>query len=154
MSSTTPHTILLFRNAGYGQHIQEKEAEEAITPGMLIEINPTTGSLRRHSTEDGTTQKMIALENPYDDDTSTAAIDSAYGTADAVRFIYGVQGDKVYAKYAAGGTSLSENDPLVSAGDGTLKSTTVDATTLEGAVVGYAEEDVGGTTVRVRMRVA
>jgi hypothetical protein len=93
------------------------------------------------------------VENPYDDDTSTAAIDSAYASTDTVRFIYGVQGDRVYMRYAAGGTALAVNDPLTSYGDGTLHTITIAAGTLDTAVVGFADEVVAGTTTRVRVRI-
>jgi hypothetical protein len=154
MASATPHTILLYRNGARDGHIQEEQAEEAITPGSLIEVNPTTGALRNHATLNGVNQRMIALENPYDDDTSSAAIDSPYASTDTVRFIYGASGDRVYMRYAAGGTALAQNDALTSYGDGTLHSITVGAATLDTAVVGFADEAVAGTATRVRVRIA
>lgn len=157
MASSTPHTIVLFRNTGgfLEDEIQEAQANEAITPGSLIEHIAATGKVQNHSTADGVTQKMVAVENPYDDDNTAAAIDSAYGTADSVRFIFGVPGDRLYMRYSGTG-DLTIDDPLVSAGDGTLKEIVVTAATLAGAVVGFADEAVTGTgsAQRAAVRIA
>lgn len=145
MASSTPHTIVLYRNTDgiLENEIQEDQANEAITPGALIEYN-SNGRLQNHATANGATQKMVALENPYDDDNTVAAIDSAYGTADTVRYLRAVTGDRLYMRYS-GTSDLVLNDPLVSAGDGTLTETTIAAGTLVGALVAFADEAITGT---------
>lgn len=155
MASATPHTILLYRNAARDGHIAEDQSEETITPGMLVEHNPTApNALRRHATEGGVNQRMVALENPYDDDLTVAAIDSDWASGDTVRYLYADQGDRLYMVYAAGGTALAVNDALISRGTGELLRTDVTAATLDTAVVGFADEVVAGTTTRVRVRIA
>lgn len=154
MASTTPHTIIVYRNAARDAHIDEEQAEAAITPGMLVEKNPATGALRPHATEGGVNARKVALENPFDDDNTVAAIDSPWASTDTVRFLNAVQGDRLYMVYAAGGTALTTGDALISRGTGELLLTTVVAGTLDTAVVGYADEDVGGATTRVHVRIA
>lgn len=152
MASATPHTILLYRNGSRDGHIQEEQASVAITPGDLIEWDGS-GGLRPHTAGGNHSQRMIALENPYDDDTTTAAIDSDYNATDTIRFIYGVAGDLVYMNFA-GGTAVAQGGALQSTGDGSLTPVVVAAATLEGAVVGFAEEAVAVAGTRVKVRIA
>lgn len=151
MASATPHTILLYRNGARDGYVQEEQASVAITPGDLIEWDGS-GALRPHTAGGNHSQRMIALENPYDDDNTVAAIDSDYQATDTVRYIYGVAGDKVYMNFA-GGTAVVQGGALESNGDGSVTPVTVAAATLEGAVVGFAEAAVaaGGTRVIVRI---
>jgi hypothetical protein len=43
---------------------------------------------------------------------------------------------------------------VISNGDGTVIKETIAAATLEGAVVGFAEADVGASGTRVKVRIA
>ena len=157
MASTTYHTILIYRNGVRDGYIHEDEADEAITPGMLVSFD-TDEEIQKHAVADGVQSQMFALENPYDDDTSEAAIDSDYAVADTVRYFYAVPGDVVYALNAHGGSAAVKGvSRLVSNGAGLLKVVTVDASTLATAVVGVAEEDVdnsgGSAKVRIKVRI-
>ncbi len=154
MASATPHTIILYNNHARDGHIDEDQAEAAITPGMLVELNPNTGALRPHATEGGPNARMVAIENPFDDDNTVAAIDSPWASTDTARYLHAAQGDELYMVYAAGGTALTTGDALISRGTGELLLTTIVAGTLDTAVVGFAREDVGGATTRVRVVIA
>jgi len=153
MASTTDHTIFLSSNAGYdgvGNRIQEDYGSGTIYPGYLLEID-TNEYVTAHATGTGPHYRMIALENPYDDDNSTAAIDSPYLTADTVRFIYALPGE-VYYMYLATGTAVKGRSLLCSNGDGTLRVSTTGSADL--SVVGVPDEDVTcATDTRLRVRI-
>jgi len=152
MSSTTDHTIVLSTNSleTISGRVQEGYGSGTIYPGYLIELD-TNEFLVAHATANGFQQRMVAIENPYDDDNTVAAIDSPYRTADTVRYIYGQPGDVLYM-YLATGTAVRGRSRLTSNGNGTLRVSTVGTADLD--VVGTPDEDlVCATATRLRVRI-
>lgn len=155
MASTTEHTIVLSTATQFGieGRVQEGYGSGTIYPGYLIEYD-TNEYLVAHATGTGVHQRMIALENPYDDDTSSAAIDSAYLTADTVRFMYALPGDLVYMYLADSQNAVKGRSRLASNGDGTLRVVTTG--TPDQSIVGVPEEDLNNSTgaaARLRVRI-
>jgi len=147
-----------FRNIiiqGDHDSILEKLAGEAgIKPGHLLAIS--SGALIKHATADGVTQRFFAVTSPTANSASTGNIDIAYANGDTVYYYQPESGDVIYAWLATANTTVAGVSALASNGDGTLKVVTVSATTLEDAVVGYAEEVVAnssGSAVRLRVRI-
>lgn len=154
MASSTPHIVLLEIN-GAEPHRHERPADTAITPGDLCEVN-SDGELVPISSAGKHNARIFALESPYADDPTQPALAQAYAAADYVPHIYAPRGALVYARLAASQT-IVVGDPLISSATaGCLSKATVDASTLSGAVVGYAEEAVTttGSTGRVKVRIA
>jgi len=152
MSSTTDHTIMLSSAQPFNieGRVQEDYGSGTIYPGYLLEYN-TSEQLVAHSTGTGWHRRMVALENPYDDDNTVAAIDSPYLTADTVRFIYAQPGDLLYM-YLATGTAVKGRSLLCSNGDGALRVSTTGSADL--SVVGTPEEDVTcASNTRIRVRI-
>jgi hypothetical protein len=130
--------------------VQEDIGSGTIRPGDLIEYN-TAEALVVHATGTGWHQRMVAIENPYDDDNTVAAIDSPYLTSDTVRFIYAQPGDLLYM-YLATGTAVRGRSRLASNGDGTLRVVTSGSADL--SVIGVPHEDlVCATRTRLRVRI-
>ncbi len=157
MASDTPNTILLEPFGGSrAQYVEEAPAGDAITPGHLIEYD-TSEDVIVHATGDAVQEFMVALENPYADDQTAAAIDTAYATADTVRFTYAQRGDVLYMflSSSSGAAAVKGISRLASQGDGALSVVTVGAGTLDGAIIGVADEDkaVGASDVRLRVRI-
>lgn len=153
MASSTPKTILVRVN-GADRPIYDAQdalpANEAITPGELLAINSTEEFIP-HGTADGAASpKIFAVENPYADDQTVAAINHDYATGEAVRHIIAQPGDIVYAWIAASATIVKGVTRLVSDGAGALKAETVDADTVDTGIVAVAWEDatIGGTRER------
>lgn len=152
MASTTDHTIVLSTAVPFNieGRVQEGYGSGTIYPGYLLEYD-TNEYLVAHATGTGFHRRMVALENPFDDDNTTAAIDSPYRTADTVRFIYALPGDLLYM-YLATGTAVMGRSLLCSNGDGTLRVSTTGSADL--SVVGVPEEDLAcATATRLRVRI-
>lgn len=158
MASSTPHTIVLRgkpqeEDRYYGATDEDGDAAagSSITPGQLLEY--TSGDLQEHATAGGNAQKMVAVENPFDDDTTSAAIDSDYAVAESVWYIVARTGDVLYM-WLASGENVSKGDPLESDGNGDLQAfaTAADAG-LHDNLVGYAQEDVNAAAARARIKV-
>jgi hypothetical protein len=133
-----PKTIAL-----KGDYIRkEREANAAITPGDLIEVM-STGNVRVHATVGGQGQRAFALEN----DLVGRDWDAAYAAGDAVQYGVFVPGAEVYARVTE---AANLGDALESAGDGRLQ---VASTPVEGSIVAYAAETVGGAG-RIKIEVA
>jgi hypothetical protein len=128
---------------------KEAQAGGAINPGHLIKFS--SGNVVVHDTAGGNAAPMFARENDIIGD----AWSDAYASGDTVLYIVGRQGDEVRARVAAAASAITKGDPLVSAGDGTLKKGTepqtidVAATTTvsvyDDRVVAYAMEDVNNS---------
>ena len=152
-----PTTILLTVNdRGSERPIFEDNAGAALMPGHLVAFD-ASGDLIPHGTADGNAQKLFAIENPYQTPGASDSIETAYTSGALVRYFRAQSGDTVYALLKDEG-NVSRGDPLVSEGDGTLDTATIDATVAAGAVVAYADEDVDNTggsgPVRIRAVVA
>lgn len=140
-SATEPKTIDLGGNC-----IQrEAEAGEAITPGMLVEID-SAGELIAHGTAAQECQPAFALEFAM----TGRSITDAYADGDQV--IYGIfaDGSEVYA-IIADGEDIAVGDKLASDGAGAL----AEAATTD-FVVAEAREAVvtSGAVGRCRVEIA
>lgn len=97
---------------------KERMANAAITPGHLVEVM-STGKLRAHATLGGNAQKAFAVEN----DLVGGTIATVYAQNSMVQYEILRPGDEVNA-LLADGENVAIGDPLMSAGDGTLKKYT------------------------------
>ena len=154
MASSTPHTILL---SDYPEWVRDeaKANSVAITPGDLIE--PVgAGLVKLHATQAGNAQPWFAIENPWEESNSAAAINTDYGTTDTVFFIKGLPGQQVYAWLTVGG-SVAAHTLLESAGSlGALQTATAEGTvTAPRRFVAKALETVNNSagTVPARIKV-
>lgn len=145
------NTILL-RGAEYVVR-KEGVTDEAVTPGHLLERGGTN-DVQKHSTANGNTGKLFALENDLVGDD----IADAYATGETVQFAACPTGTEVYA-WLAYGENVAIGAALVSNGDGTLAEFT-DYDTSDSAVsiypaaiVGYALEAVNASAADTRIRV-
>ena len=157
--SGTPNTILLEVN-GVHRPIDassKTKAGAAITPGELLAFNASDLLIPHGTAAGGGVQKLFASENPFEEPSGTAAIDTDYAINDSVQLIRAQPGDLVYA-WLADGENAAKGNALVSDGAGALAVATLDATLVAGAIVGYADEDLnnsaGGARARLRVRVA
>ena len=95
--------------------IIEKNANAAITPGMLIE-SMSSDKVRAHATSEGNAVPIFALE----DELQGNGIDDAYAADDPVQCWIAQRGEEVYA-ILADGEDVAIGDWLASNGDGYLK---------------------------------
>lgn len=156
--TTTEHSIVVKSASKLGPVFREAIADEAMTPGHLVR-HDADEELELHATADGALPgKLVVVENPVPDTATyptTAAIDIPYAANDLAYYVEGSPGDVLNMILATGQTCTMGISPLVSNGDGTLKTATVGAGTLANAIVGYADEDVtsGTATARCRVRI-
>jgi hypothetical protein len=120
----------------------------AIKPGHLVE--PTATGVKEHATAAGNpVQKLFALKNHANGGT----IDDVYPVGDTVKFGAAHSGQLVNALVAAAADAITANQPLESAGDGTLRNKTTN-----GGTVAWSTEAVdnsgGGSEARIKVRVA
>lgn len=159
MASSTAHTIVLRSNNPDNAMQRTREAlagEAGITPGMLLEWSGA--DLLKHNSAAGDAEaKKVAIENPWSDHGSGAAIAHAYADNETVFYIHALPGDQFYM-WLADGENAAKGAALGSDGDGALDVLTVDVSLLEGAIVGYAAEAVdnsaGGAVARIRVDIA
>ena len=109
--------------------LDEATPTEAITPGHLVEFASAT-TVQKHASAGVICSPTFLLENSLEGDVMGTAI----GTSDKARMGTFPRGSKVQAWIKAG-EDIAFGDPLVSAGDGTLKEQTSEE---EGAVVAHA----------------
>jgi hypothetical protein len=153
MAATTYNKIGISHEFGREWTYVERVAAAGSTvyPGDLVE-RTTADTMQEHSTADGFAEGLVADINPYEEDTSTAAIDKVWAVGDTVRMIQSAPGDTLNMRLATSQTAVI-NSPLVSNGDGTLKVATIGAGTLEGAVRFMAIEAVTTTSSVARILV-
>ena len=133
---------------------KEGVTDEAITPGMLIELGGTY-DVQKHSVADGPAARSWALEN----DLAGEGIDDDYASGETVQIGYFDTGDEVYAWLATSQT-IAVGDYLVSAGAGllaefdpTVDTSATDAEVYRGNVVARAIEAVTTTSAAARLMV-
>lgn len=120
--------------------IIEREANAAITPGMLIELM-STNKVRAHATSEGNvTPRMWALEDELQGD----GITDAYASGDRVQCWISQPGEEIYA-LLADGEDASIGEKLVSNGNGYLKCWSGDSAHEEN-IVAIALEAVNRST--------
>jgi len=114
MPTERPKRIHLI-NSGSAR-FEEHRAAEAITPGMLLELD-ANGEVVTHITANGPSEKMFALEDALQGNT----IADAYADNDLVFCILAAPGDVIYAILELG-ANVAIGAQLASAGDGTLQA--------------------------------
>jgi len=110
------------RLKAYSNNIIEKNANAAITPGMLIE-EMSTGKVRAHAQEGQTALPMFAIEDALQGKT----IDQAYAADAPLRCWIPYRGDEVYA-ILENGQDVAIGDFLESNGAGYLQPHAADST--------------------------
>ena len=157
MASTTEKVILVQVNSESGSrpiHNEDPAAVTVIRPGQLLEMN-TSEQIIVHASANGPARPTrVAVENPYSSDPTTAVLDVTYAIGDNVRYIYPQAGDLCNMLIEASAVLVKGVTMLASAGDGSLQAITPDASTVEGSIVGRAEEDItiGGSAARALVR--
>ena len=104
----------------YNDVINEYDAGEAITPGMLLTL-ASDGDVDLNSAAGLACEKMFALE----DELQGRTIDTDYDADDPVQCWSTVPGEEVFA-WLADGEDVAIGAKLVSNGDGQLKEMTAD----------------------------
>jgi hypothetical protein len=113
----------------------------AITPGMLLE-RTSAGLVQAHSGAGGTiSSKIFAMEDVF----QGKKITDNYAVSVPVMCILPTSGDRVYAIFdSTSGGSIAIGDKLESAGDGTVRKYTAQASggaaEATGAIIGTALE--------------
>jgi hypothetical protein len=150
MASSTPHTIVL-SDQPFVQ-VEYKSSGGTITPGDIIELASAT-TVRRHATTSGNAQALFATENPFAEPSSSAAIDTNYGTIDTVYAIAGRSGDQIYAWLEPNG-SVNAGQYLESAGTvGALQLYVAGTAEATHSIVAKALENKTASSSRVRIKV-
>lgn len=139
---------------GYGVIAKEGLADEAITPGALLERTAT--GFANHGTAAGNAAASFADINPE----IGRGLDTDYADGDQIRVAFCAPGVEVNALVAAGADAITAGDYLESAGDGTLRLVATDTDTPQGlreGIVARALEAVdnsgGGSAVRIKVEV-
>lgn len=154
MARTNPLKIVLERVGDIDIH--EAPGKGTIYPGMLLKWTATGGSLVPCGTA-GIQEIKVAVENPYDEDTDTKAIDRPYNygstKGDTVRYIHARRGDLLYMILDAGSNVTANVTYVQSHDDGSLQSCGANA--AGGTVIfGQAESaEVSGDTAGTRFKV-
>lgn len=94
-------------------------AVEAITPGMLVEPQDDSGTLKWgvHDTADDPTPRAVALDQIE----MNKGVDDAYAAGDLVKVGYFLSGDRFWGLIPSG-QDITQGDYLQSNGDGKLKA--------------------------------
>lgn len=152
MASSTPNTIVVDAQ-GRDVVFAERIGNGVVYPGELLVI--ASGKYDQHASAAGVAVPIFAVESPYGDDNTAAAIDNTYADGDTVRAIHAQPGDIIFAYIKASESLTVGVTRLVSDGAGALQAATVDASTLETAVVAIAWETatIGGTRARKKVRI-
>lgn len=146
-------TVILKR---YNNVQFEAIANEAITPGSLVEVM-STGKIKNHATAQGNAIPYFVIEDAIMGKT----INDNVAKDDLARVMVAGRGDEVYAILATSQT-IVVGDLLASAGDGTLEKFTAikcDSNASAGAVttplqaVAVALEAVTTTSATKRIKV-
>lgn len=108
---------------------EERAANAAITPGMLVKVN-SSNKVLAHDSSAGAFERIFAME----DSLQGNEVSDAYAANETVCLLIGYPGTVVNALCNAG-TSYTVGLAVESNGDGTLKSGTTN-------IVGYVETAV------------
>lgn len=146
--TVNPHRIELKKSVG--TRYEEGIASSAITPGMILERTPGTGSpmddeVQPHSVQGGRGELMIALEDALQGRT----VDDAYEAGDVVGYNLALPGDEIYA-WVEASASVSNGDKLCSNGSGAFEIAASGDEVLAEAI---ESKTTGGSGGHVRARV-
>jgi len=153
MASSTPHSIIMERVGD--EDILEAPGKGTIYPGYMLTFEGSNGSLIPCGTAGAQTWK-VAVENPYDDDTSSAAIDSPYNYGSEkgarVRYIEARRGDLLWMILAADKNVTAFTSHVRPHDDGTLENC---GKNVAGGtfIFGQAESTESATTAGTRIKV-
>jgi len=125
---------------------KEAAAAGAIIPGYLVELK-ADGELQAHSTGAGDINSLYIAKA---DDYIGKGIDEDYASGDQVRYEVGHNGEE-YNMLLAVGESVTKDDLLESAGDGTLQADTGSAARLKAAET--VDNSGGSEAVRIKVEV-
>lgn len=153
MASVNPNVVVLQTN-GYTRPPFERAGAVAVTPGDLLELT-STGQVTPVATLSKQTGRLFAVENPFAPDPKQTALAQAYAVGDQVRYVYGQSGDLINARLAASQTVAIGDYLTSSATAGCLaKPSAVDATLIDGSIIGVAEQAVTttGSVGRIQVR--
>ena len=136
---------------------QYKEAPvaEAITPGHLVAIN-SSGQMIKHNVAGPAAAAganaqgivRVAVEN----DIFGKGIDDAWAVNDQGLYQVLDSGCEIMALLAAAAPAVAYNDLVESAGNGTVRKTTVVANAI-GRAVQAVDNSAGGTQARIRIEI-
>lgn len=141
---------------GHNQALyKEADVAEAITPGHLVALN-AHGKLIKHATAGAAAAAganaqgivRVAVEN----DIFGGGIDDAWAINDRGIFQPLDTGCEFMALVAAGATAIAYNDLVESAGNGTVRRTTIVANAI-GRATEAVDNSGGATPVRLRVEV-
>lgn len=143
-----PHTIELKKSPG--TRYDEGVASEAITPGMIIERTPGTGTpmddeVQKHSVQGGRGELMIAREDAL----QGLTINDAYSAGDIVGYDLAIPGDE-YFVFVEANANVSNGDKLCSNGSGAFEIAATGDEVLAEALEDYSTGASGG---HVRARI-
>lgn len=146
--TVNPHRIELKKSPG--TRYEEGIASEAITPGMIIERTPGTGTpmdneVQKHSVQGGRGELMIALEDAL----QGKSIDDDYSQGDVVGYNLALPGDEIYA-FVEANAQVSNGNKLCSNGGGAFE---IAATGDEVLAEALEDKDVGASGGHVRARI-
>lgn len=163
MADSTPRNVIL---KGQDFCIQkEGTAGGAITPGHLVK--DVAGTITVHAVAGGNTYPAFALNM---DDFNGGGLTDAYASGDTVKYVIPQRGVEIYALLSNEATlgDVSANDPLESAGNGTVRkhvaasqavaeggSASYTITQTLNKVIGYAKEakSNAGEAAAVRLKI-
>jgi hypothetical protein len=156
MARSNPLTIILERVGDLDIH--EAPGKGTIYPGYLLKwCGASNGSLVPCGTA-GLQEIKVAIENPYSDDNSVAAVDKPYnyGTdkGETVRYIHARRGDLLYMYLDDGSDATSQVTYVQSHDDGTLQdcaSNEAGGTVIFGQAESAEATSTGGTRIKVRV---
>ncbi len=117
--------------------INEYDAEAAILPGELIQLN-SNGNVEVHDVAGGNLLHMFALASELEG----KGIDDAYAAEDKVQCWVAVRGEEVYA-ILADGNDVAIGDFLESNGAGELQLHVPDSADSDDAITVYSNQIVG-----------
>jgi hypothetical protein len=134
---------------------KEANAAEAITPGHLIALN-SSGNAIKHATAGpaaaagANAQGLVRVA--VEQDFFGKGIDDAYAANDQVIYQPLDTGCEWMALLAAGATAVGYNDLVESAGNGTVRKTTITANAI-GRACEAVDNSGGGSAARIRIEV-
>lgn len=151
MAASTPKTILLEVNGTERPVFEAFAATGTIKPGHIIKRSSAT-QVTPIAAADQINTRMIAIEAPWADDFTAAAIDQAYDSGDNVKFIFAQPGDLVYM-WLKDGQNASVGSFLATSG--TAGELEVESSNTDARVVGIAESAAApsGAAGRIKVRI-
>lgn len=122
MASSTYNTILIAINGEHRPLVEYETDTTGVLPGHLLELN-SDNEVIVHNSAGADAVPLFAVESPYIDNPTQAAIDHAYAAGERARCVYAQPGDIIYA-WLEDGESVGVGAYLDSAGTGALQAHT------------------------------